>query len=54
MEKTDSGSEPPRASTSKAPVDLNSIVEEGTTLFERKCLLINAEIDNNGMGRYQW
>lgn len=24
------------------------------TLYEKKCVLINAEIDRNGMGRYQW
>ncbi|KAK5132664.1 hypothetical protein LTR08_008786 [Meristemomyces frigidus] len=27
---------------------------EGLTLYEKKCVLINREIDNNGMGRYQW
>ena len=27
---------------------------EGLTLFEKKCVLINREIDSNGMGRYQW
>ncbi|KAI7679011.1 hypothetical protein KC322_g14797, partial [Hortaea werneckii] len=27
---------------------------EGLTLYEKKCVLINHEIDNNGMGRYQW
>ena len=26
----------------------------GMTLFEKKCLLINREIDNMGMGKYQW
>lgn len=54
MEKTDSIGESPRDLTAKASIALNSIVEEGATLFERKCLLINREIDNNGMGRYQW
>ncbi|OAL03813.1 MFS general substrate transporter [Phaeosphaeriaceae sp. SRC1lsM3a] len=28
--------------------------EEGSTLYDRKCLLINREIDAMGMGRYQW
>jgi MFS family permease len=28
--------------------------EEGISLYERKCLLINREIDLMGMGRYQW
>ncbi|KAK3672686.1 hypothetical protein LTR78_007498 [Recurvomyces mirabilis] len=27
---------------------------DGLTLYEKKCVLINHEIDNNGMGRYQW
>ncbi|KAI7023421.1 hypothetical protein KC362_g12690 [Hortaea werneckii] len=27
---------------------------EGLTLYEKKCVLINHEIDSNGMGRYQW
>ena len=26
---------------------------EGLTLYEKKCVLINHEIDTNGMGRYQ-
>lgn len=34
----------------------NNVPEEmeGLTLYEKKCVLINHEIDNNGMGRYQW
>jgi MFS family permease len=28
--------------------------EEGETLYDRKCILINREIDAMGMGRYQW
>ena len=27
---------------------------EGLTLYEKKCVLIHREIDNNGFGRYQW
>ncbi|KAF2156054.1 MFS general substrate transporter [Myriangium duriaei CBS 260.36] len=27
---------------------------EGLTLYEKKCVLINREMDMNGMGRYQW
>lgn len=27
---------------------------EGLTLFEKKCVLINKEIDANGFGKYQW
>jgi MFS family permease len=28
--------------------------EEGTSLYEKKCVLINREIDKMGMGKYQW
>nr|OQO16258.1 hypothetical protein B0A51_16514 [Rachicladosporium sp. CCFEE 5018] len=27
---------------------------EGLTLYEKKCKLINHEVDSNGMGKYQW
>lgn len=27
---------------------------EGLTLYEKKCVLINREIDAQGMGKYQW
>jgi len=27
---------------------------KGLTLYEKKCVLINREIDSNGMGKYQW
>lgn len=27
---------------------------EGMSLYEKKCVLINHEIDSNGMGKYQW
>lgn len=27
---------------------------EGLTLYEKKCVLVNREIDSHGMGRYQW
>lgn len=27
---------------------------QGLSLYEKKCVLINHEIDSNGMGRYQW
>lgn len=26
----------------------------GVSLYEKKCILINREIDSHGMGRYQW
>jgi len=28
--------------------------DEGSTLYDKKCILINREIDAMGMGRYQW
>ncbi|KAF4556982.1 MFS-type transporter-like protein 18 [Elsinoe fawcettii] len=38
-----------------APNDILQDPEfEGRTLYEKKCVLINREIDSNGMGRYQW
>ena len=27
---------------------------EGLSLYEKKCVLINREIDRQGMGKYQW
>lgn len=27
---------------------------EGLTLYEKKCVLVNREIDAQGMGKYQW
>lgn len=27
---------------------------DGLSLYEKKCILINREIDSHGMGRYQW
>lgn len=27
---------------------------EGTTLYEKKCMVVNKEIDRMGMGKYQW
>lgn len=41
--------DPARSSSVPTPEEL-----EGLTLYEKKCVLINREIDNNGMGKYQW
>jgi MFS family permease len=38
----------------RSPSLAEELGQEGTTLYERKCLLINREIDLMGMGRYQW
>lgn len=27
---------------------------DGLSLYQKKCILINREIDNQGMGRYEW
>lgn len=37
---------------SQSVADISSL--EGHTLYEKKCVLINREIDQMGMGRYQW
>ena len=62
MEKTDdnragldqvsSRSDEPVAATLLASVNPEEL--EGLTLYEKKCVLINHEMDSNGMGRYQW
>ncbi|TKA72628.1 hypothetical protein B0A55_05979 [Friedmanniomyces simplex] len=44
--------EPARATTLVAGIPAVDL--DGLTLYEKKCVLINHEIDNNGMGRYQW
>lgn len=43
------------ARESKGSNDIvHSPTTKGSSLYERKCLLINEEIDRHGMGRYQW
>jgi MFS family permease len=41
-----------------SPKRSNSLIaeldEEGDSLYDKKCILINREIDAMGMGRYQW
>ena len=39
----------PRASSVVSDEDY-----EGMSLYEKKCILINTELDARGMGRYQW
>jgi sugar phosphate permease len=41
-------------SVSSPPGELDLSQLEGLTLYEKKCVLINREIDAQGMGRYQW
>jgi len=40
------------------PVRSQSLTDElqldGLSLYEKKCILINREIDSHGMGKYQW
>lgn len=50
MEKDSPNAESPPVS----PASTTDQDGDGLTLFEKKCLLINREIDANGMGRYQW
>jgi hypothetical protein len=48
---------PPEYDNSNAVHRLPSVAREeleGLTLYEKKCVLINREIDNNGFGKYQW
>ena len=33
---------------------LNDPEMEGLTLYEKKALLVNRELDSHGMGKYQW
>jgi hypothetical protein len=44
------------ANSSDTPRNLSVAPEEltGLSLYEKKCVLINHEMDRNGMGRYQW
>ncbi|ORY16955.1 major facilitator superfamily domain-containing protein [Clohesyomyces aquaticus] len=42
------------AAERSSPSLTKSLEDEGTTLYERKCVLINREIDAMGMGKYQW
>lgn len=39
---------------SSRPGDLDLAQLEGLTLYEKKCVLVNREIDAQGMGKYQW
>jgi hypothetical protein len=34
--------------------DLDMSGLDGLTLYEKKCVLVNREIDAQGMGKYQW
>lgn len=40
--------------SSSRPGDLDLSQLEGLTLYEKKCVLVNREIDRQGMGKYQW
>ncbi|KAF2233167.1 MFS general substrate transporter [Viridothelium virens] len=43
---------PEEPGRSRASVEYDDL--EGLSLYEKKCTLINREIDSHGMGRYQW
>lgn len=46
---------PPNGDSERSPAlhgDLSGL--EGLTLYEKKCVLVNREIDAQGMGKYQW
>ena len=42
----------------KRPAYRNEVLDdpamEGLTLYEKKALLVNRELDSHGMGKYQW
>lgn len=41
----------------EAPRNLSAVTQdefEEMSLYEKKCVLINRELDSHGMGRYQW
>jgi len=45
-------------STQTRPTDHNGYLADpemvGLTLYEKKAVLVNRELDSNGMGKYQW
>lgn len=47
-------SEPDSPSVARSRSSAQDLDVEGLTLYEKKCILINREIDAFGMGRYQW
>lgn len=60
---TSPGADKTETLSHKSPPGLSSDDEEmlagirdapGATLYEKKCMVVNAEIDRMGMGRYQW
>jgi MFS family permease len=50
-EKLDNGD---RESPARSGTLEGQLEEEGSSLYDRKCMLINRELDAMGMGRYQW
>jgi hypothetical protein len=50
-EKLDNGDQ---HSPARSSAIIGDSEEEGSSLYEKKCILINRELDAMGMGRYQW
>lgn len=50
----DGGEAAPKSALASTPSSVVQDFDEGKSLYDRKCLLINAELDRHGMGRYQW
>jgi hypothetical protein len=50
----DAAAASPPVGTTDEPcaVDLSGL--DGLSLYEKKCVLVNREIDRQGMGKYQW
>ena len=45
---------PPRVDLEDGPTGVDFSNLDGLTLYEKKCVLVNREIDAQGMGKYQW
>ncbi len=52
--KTDFPAEEPVTLTDTRRDDGDDPEMEGLTLYEKKALLVNRELDSHGMGKYQW
>ena len=52
--KTDIPAEEPITLTDSRRHDGDDPQMEGLTLYEKKALLVNRELDSHGMGKYQW
>jgi hypothetical protein len=54
MERVEKEAATPEHHRTRSELIFESSSLEGLSLYEKKCVLINREIDSHGMGRYQW